>query len=68
MIYFDEHQTLVDTYHPFVEPFLASIINEVLQPPASASLGMSFYEHGLNVISWLSGTAPLPPVDYPASV
>jgi fatty acid synthase subunit alpha len=60
-IYFDELQTLFDAYRPFVEPFLASIINEVLQPLASASQGTSFYEHGLNVISWLSGAVPLPP-------
>ncbi|KAN0105615.1 hypothetical protein V8E52_010860, partial [Russula decolorans] len=50
-IYFDELQTLFDAYCPFVEPFLASIIDEVLQPLASASQGTSFYEHGLNVIS-----------------
>jgi fatty acid synthase subunit alpha len=67
-IYFDELQTLFDTYRPFVEPFLASIIDEVLQPLASASQGTSFYEHGVNVISWLSGSAPLPSVDYLASV
>jgi fatty acid synthase subunit alpha len=60
-IYFDELQTLFDTYRPFVEPFLASIIDEVLQPLASVSQGTSFYEHGVNVISWLSGSAPLPP-------
>ena len=36
-IYFDELQTLFDTYCPLVEPFLASIIDEVLQPLASAS-------------------------------
>ncbi|KAN0107491.1 hypothetical protein V8E52_010086 [Russula decolorans] len=54
-IYFDELQTLFDAYRPFVEPFLASIIDEVLQPLASASQGTSFYEHGLNIISWLSG-------------
>ena len=38
--------------------------NHLLPPP----LGTSFFEHGLNVISWLSSAAPLPPVDYPASV
>ncbi|KAN0109683.1 hypothetical protein V8E52_009029 [Russula decolorans] len=54
-IYFDELQMLFDAYRPFVEPFLASIIDEVLQPLASASQGTSFYEHGLNIISWLSG-------------
>jgi hypothetical protein len=63
-IYFDELQTLFDTYRPFVEPFLASIIDKVLQPLASASQGNSFYEHGVNVISWLSGSAPLPPASF----
>jgi fatty acid synthase subunit alpha len=67
-IYFDELQTLFDTYRPLVEPFLASIIDEVLQPLASASQGTSFYEHGLNAISWLTGAVPLPPVDYFSSV
>ena len=51
-IYFDELQMLFDTYRPFVEPFITSIVDEVLQPLASAS----------------QGTAPLPPVAYLASV
>jgi len=67
-IYFDELQTLFDTYRPFVEPFLTSIVDDVLQPLASASQGTSFYEHGLDVISWLTGAAPLPPIAYFASV
>jgi fatty acid synthase subunit alpha, fungi type len=29
--------------------------------------GTSFYEHGLNVISWRTGAVLLPPVDYFAS-
>jgi fatty acid synthase subunit alpha len=53
-----EIYTLFDTYRPLVEPFLASIINGVLQPLASASQGTSAYEHGLNVISWLTGVVP----------
>ena len=42
-IYFDELQALFDTYRPFVEPFLVSIIDEVLQPllPPRAPLSMS---------------------------
>jgi malonyl CoA-acyl carrier protein transacylase len=67
-IYFDELQMLFDTYRPFVEPFLTSAVDEVLQPLASASQGTSFYEHGMNAISWLTGVAPLPPVAYLASV
>ena len=67
-IYFDELQALFDIYRPFVEPFLTSVVDEVLQPLAFASHGTSLYEHGLNVISWLTGAAPLPPVAYFASI
>jgi fatty acid synthase subunit alpha, fungi type len=59
-IYFDELQMLFDTYRPFVEPFLASIIDEVLRPLVSASADTSFYEHGLNVIPWLTGSSAPP--------
>jgi fatty acid synthase subunit alpha, fungi type len=64
----NEIYTLFDTYRPLVDPFLASIINEVLQPLASASQGTSAYEHGLNVISWLTAAVPPHLVDYFASV
>jgi fatty acid synthase subunit alpha, fungi type len=67
-IYFDELQMLFNTYRPLVDPFLASIIDEVLQPLASASGDISFYEHSLNIILWLTGAVLLPPVDYFASV
>ena len=67
-IYFNELQTLFNTYRPLVEPFLASVMDEVLQPLASTSQGTSFYEHGLNAISWLTGAVPLPLVDYLASI
>jgi fatty acid synthase subunit alpha, fungi type len=62
-IYFDELQMLFDTYRPFVEPFLTSAVDEVLQPLASASQGTSFYKHGMSV-----GVATLPSVAYFASV
>jgi hypothetical protein len=65
---FDELQMLFDTYRPFVEPFLTSAVDEVLQPPSSASQGTSFYEHGMNVMSWLTGVALLPPIANLASV
>jgi fatty acid synthase subunit alpha, fungi type len=67
-IYFDELQTLFDTYRPLVEPFLRSMVNEVLQPLASASQDTSFYEHGLDVISWLTGATLPPSIAYFASV
>jgi fatty acid synthase subunit alpha len=67
-VYFDDLQALFDPYRPLVEPFLASIIDEVLQPLASASQGTSFYEHGLNDISWLTGAVPPHVFDHFASV
>ena len=58
----NELQTLFDSYRPFVEPFLTSAVDEILQPRASASSsqGTAFYEHGMNVITWLTG-GPAPP-------
>ena len=67
-VYFDELQTLYDTYRPFVEPFLRATVDDVLQPLASTSQDTTFYEHGLDVISWLTGAIPRPPVAYLASV
>ncbi|KAI9439787.1 fatty acid synthase [Lactarius indigo] len=67
-VYFDELQTLFDTYRPFVEPFLRATVDEVLQPLTSTSQDTTFYEHGMDVISWLTGTIPRPPVAYLASV
>jgi fatty acid synthase subunit alpha, fungi type len=67
-IYIDELQALFDTYRPVAEPFLQSTANDVLQPLASASQDTSFYEHGLDVISWLAGAIPRPPIAYFASV
>ncbi|KAI0264369.1 fatty acid synthase [Gloeopeniophorella convolvens] len=67
-VYFDELQTLFDTYRPFVEPFLRSTVEEVLKPLAAAAHDTSFYSYGLDVLSWLTGAAPRPPVAYFASV
>ncbi|KAF8271214.1 fatty acid synthase [Lactarius quietus] len=67
-VYFDELQTLFDTYRPFVESFLRATVDEVLQPLASTAQDTTFYEHGMNVISWLTGESPRPPVAYLASV
>ena len=67
-VYFDELQTLFDTYRPFVEPFLRDTVDEVLKPLTSTSQDTSFYEHGMDVISWLTEATPRPPVAYLASV
>jgi fatty acid synthase subunit alpha, fungi type len=66
--YIDELQALFDTYRPFVEPFLHSTANKILQPLVSASQDTSFYEHGPNIISWLTGATPRTPIAYFASV
>jgi len=67
-VYFNELQTLFDMYRPFVEPFLTSTINQVLQPLVLAPQDTSFYKYGLNVISWLTRVTPRPLVAYLASV
>jgi len=65
-VYFDELQKLYDLYTPYVEPFIQTITDELFAPLVRAS---SFsYHHGLDVSSWLSGSAPRPPVSYLASV
>ena len=65
-VYFDELQNLYDLYTPYVEPFIRTITDELFVPLVRAS---SFsYDHGLDVSSWLSGSAPRPPVSYLASV
>lgn len=61
--------SLYAIYKPFVSPFLksVSIYLDALATKAQAA-GHAYYAHGLDVISWLDGTAPLPPVEYFASV
>ncbi|KAI0311286.1 acyl transferase domain-containing protein, partial [Amylostereum chailletii] len=67
-VYFDELQSLFDTYRPFVEAFLTAATEEVLKPLAAAHEASTFYAHGLDVISWLTGAVPRPPIAYFASV
>ena len=59
-VYFDELQRLFDTFCPFIEPFLTSTVNQVLQPLVLASQDTSFYKYGLNIISWLTGVTLCP--------
>jgi fatty acid synthase subunit alpha len=66
-VYFDELQTLFDVYHPFVSSFLEEMASSVLVPLTEAAT-VPFYTHGMEVLAWLSGTAPRPSVDYLASV
>ncbi|KII85134.1 hypothetical protein PLICRDRAFT_45274 [Plicaturopsis crispa FD-325 SS-3] len=67
-VYFDELQALYDLYTPFVAPYIATVTKEVLAPLATSRRDTSFYDHGLDVISWLNGTTPRPPVAYLATV
>lgn len=66
-VYFqvDELQNLYNIYTPFVVPFLQTITQDILIPLAEDS---TFYTYGLDVVSWLSGTAPRPAVSYLTSV
>lgn len=63
----DELQSLYDIYTPYVAPFVETMTNEVLLPLTSSS-ETPHYNHGLNVISWLSGSSPRPPVAYQVSI
>lgn len=65
-VYFDELQNLYDLYTPYVASFIQAITDGLFAPLVRSS---SFsYDHGLDVLSWLSGSAPRPPISYLASV
>lgn len=66
-VYFDELQNLYDIYTPYVSPFLRKITSDVLIPLTSQSSQTSYYAHGMDVMSWLSG-ASRPSTAYLASV
>lgn len=67
-VYFDELQTLYDTYKSYVAPYIAAATQEVLIPLASASESTTYYSYGLDVVSWLNDASARPPVAYLASV
>ncbi|KAI0368773.1 fatty acid synthase [Pilatotrama ljubarskyi] len=67
-VYFDELQTLYDIYQPYVSQFLTSVTRDILIPLVEDSEEETYYTHGLDVISWLSGASPRPPVAYLASI
>ncbi|KAF8843701.1 hypothetical protein BDN67DRAFT_963867 [Paxillus ammoniavirescens] len=67
-VYFDELQTLYDTYKPYVSPLITAITDEILIPLVAASPASSFYNYGMDVASWLSGISSRPPVSYLASI
>lgn len=67
-VYFDELQALYDTYKPYVASFIETISREVLVPLAKENEETTYYTHGLDVQSWLSGAVSRPPISYLASV
>lgn len=67
-VYFDELQILYDIYKPYVSSFVTTITKDVLTPLVEESEEESLYTHGLDIISWLSGASPRPPVAYLASI
>lgn len=69
-VYFDELRSLYEIYKPYVGALIANVSAKVLVPLATkAELdGHSFYSYGLDVVAWLDGSAPVPPVDYLASI
>ncbi|KAA1467738.1 fatty acid synthase [Dentipellis sp. KUC8613] len=67
-VYFDELQNLYEIYRPYVESFIQVAVATVLKPLADAHQSTSYYSHGLDVLAWLSGASPRPPVSYFASI
>jgi len=67
-VYFDELQNLYNLYTPFVASFLQTATQDILIPLADEEGDSTFYTHGLDVVSWLSGASPRPAVSYLASV
>jgi fatty acid synthase subunit beta len=66
-VYFDELQSLYDIYQSYVTPFLEAVIPDLIGL-AEDEVDSSYYTHGLDVISWLSGATERPSVTYLASV
>ena len=67
-VYFDELQSLYDTYQLYVTPFVVAMITQVLIPLSATWESTNYYAHGLDVLSWLTGALPRPPVAYLASI
>ncbi|KAG8968299.1 3-oxoacyl-[acyl-carrier-protein] synthase [Tulasnella sp. 419] len=68
-VYLDELQSLFNIYKPYVEELVQVASQELQELADKADLdGHTFYSHGLNVISWLDGSIPRPPLEYIASI
>ena len=57
-VYFDELQTLYDIYTPFVVFLLSNITKGVLKPLITEHVDTAYYNHGMDIISWLNGSLP----------
>lgn len=70
-VYFNELQTLYDTYRPLVEELLHKStvsLQSLCEEAISVGGFTNFYVHGLDVLSWLQHPESRPPVEYLASV
>lgn len=67
-VYFNELETLYDSYKLYVSPLITAVTNEVLRPLVTTNASSNFYNYGMDVASWLSGSTPRPSTVYLASV
>ncbi|KAL4066936.1 hypothetical protein J3A83DRAFT_4165578 [Scleroderma citrinum] len=67
-VYFDELQTLYDSYKPYVSPLITAITNEILIPLSTAHAASGYYNYGMDVASWLSQSVARPSTTYLASI
>ena len=69
-VYFDELRNLYEIYKPYVAPLIAQVSKDLLDPLSikAEADGLSFYAYGLDVASWLDGSASVPPIEYLASI
>ena len=68
-VYFDELQSLYDIYKPYVAPLILTA-RDILVPLASKADadGFSFFSYGLDILTWLDGSAPRPSIEYLTSI
>ncbi|KAG8760688.1 3-oxoacyl-[acyl-carrier-protein] synthase, partial [Ceratobasidium sp. 423] len=69
-VYFDELKSLYEIYKPYVYGYIATMTQDVLIPLANSAYekNLTFFTHGLDVLGWLDGSVPVPPLEYLASV
>ncbi|CAE6460687.1 unnamed protein product [Rhizoctonia solani] len=69
-VYFDELKSLYEIYKPYVHGYIAKMTQEVLNPLVKTAYekNLTFFTHGLDVLGWLDGSVPVPPLEYLASV